>query len=82
MALAIHAGRTTEGVWRAACVLHMRGRDRACDRARVSAHADTRVRDLASVTMSRCVRARERVSVCVRACAFVRVHARVSTFEL
>ena len=82
MALAIHAGRTTEGVWRAACVVHMRGRDRACDRARVSAHADTRVCVLASVTMSRSVRARARVSVCVRACVCVRVYARAGTFEL
>jgi hypothetical protein len=82
MALAIHAGRTTEGVWSAACVLHMRRRDRACDRARASAHADTRVRVLASVTMSRCVRARDRVSVCVRACECVRVYARACAFEL
>ena len=82
MALAIHAGRTTEGVWRAACVVHMRGRDRACDRARVCVHADTRVRDLASVTMSRCVRVRALVSVCVRACVCVRVYARACTLEL
>ena len=82
MALAIHAGRTTEGVWRAACVVHMRGRDHACDRARVSAHADTRVCVLASMNMSRCDRARERVSVSVRACACVRVCARACAFEL
>ena len=52
-------------------VLHMRGRDRACDRACVPAHAGTQGCALASVTMSRCVRAYERVSVWVRACVCV-----------
>ena len=56
--------------------VHMRGRDRACDRACVPAHAGTQGCALASVTMSRCVRAHERVSVWVRACVCVRVYAR------
>ena len=53
--------------------VHMRGRDRACDRACVPAHAGTQGCALASVTMSRCVRAYERVSVWVRACVRVYV---------
>ena len=54
-------------------VLRMRGRDRACDRTCVPAHAGTQGCALASVTMSRCVRAHEGVSVWVRMCVRVYV---------
>ena len=51
-------------------VLHMRGRDRACQRACVRAPVCV----CASVTMSRCVRAHECVSVWVRACVYACLH--------